>query len=119
MSKKKLTLEQEATVLFYLENHRGKKMKGETRTIMYEVYSYFMDDGRTDAVCSCLDRDTHRKVDNFINDIEWSKDVLTSPRLKKILPDVGTYEEESTQPVKVDIKKVARAIKKRKTTKKK
>lgn len=117
---KKLTLSQEAKVLFWLENYKGKIMKGDSRELLYEIYSFFNgSDGRTSSVCSCLDRDTHRKVEGYINEIEWSKDTIKTPKLKELLPDIGTYEEESTQPVKVDIKKVARAIKKRKQTKKK
>ena len=41
MSKKKLTLEQEVSVLHYLEHTRGKQLKGTNRTYLYEVYSMF------------------------------------------------------------------------------
>lgn len=108
MNKKQLTLEQETTVLFYLENHRGKQMKGETRNIMYEIYSYFMNDGRNSSVCSCLDRDTFKKVDGFINTIDWSEQTKTSDKMKQVLPQKYVepiqelYEEESTQPVDMD-----------------
>ena len=116
---RKLTLEQEASVLFYLENHRGKIMKGETRELMYEIYSYFSKDGRNSKVCSCLDRDTFKKVDGFINVIDWSEETKTSERMKKVLPSRWVEpikemeEEESTQPVKVDVKKLQKAIEKK------
>lgn len=109
MNKKTLTLEQEATVLFYLENHRGKQMKGETRTIMYEIYRYFQQD-RDSTICSCLDRDTFRKVDGFINSIEWSEQTKTSDKMKQVLPEQWVEpiqemeEDESTQPI--DMKEV-------------
>lgn len=104
MSKKQLSLEQEATVLFYLENYRGKQMKGEARVIMYDIYRYFKQD-RDKDVCSCLDRDTFKKVDGFINSIEWSEQTKTSPKMKQVLPQqyvepIPEMEEEvSTQPI--------------------
>lgn len=121
MSKKQLSLEQEALVLFYLENHRGKQMKGETRTMVYDIYRMFQQD-RDASVCSCLDRDTFRKVDGFINNIEWSEQTKTSPKMQQVLPEKYVepiqefYEEESTQPVEVDMEKLAKAIEKRKKT---
>lgn len=121
MSKKTLTLEQEANILFYLENHRGRQMKGEARTLMYDIYRYFQQD-RDGSVCTCLDRDTFRKVDGFINTVDWSEETRTSPKMQQVLPDkyvepiVEMSEEldESTQPVEVDMEKVSKAIKKRK-----
>jgi len=115
---KKLTLEQEASVLHYVEHHRGKKMHGEQRKYMYDIYRIFKQD-RDDKVCTCLDRDTHNKVEGFIKSIEWSDEVKSSPKMKELLPD--SYEpiilkEKSTQPVKVDVKKLAKAVKKRKST---
>ncbi len=118
MSKKKLTLEQEASVLHYLEHTRGKQLKGVNRTYLYEVYSMFSNDGRSVNTCSCLDRDTHKKVDNFINTIDWSEGTKTSKKMKQVLPNQYVepieIEEEQTQPVKVDIDKLAKGIKKRK-----
>lgn len=115
---KKLTLEQEASVLHYVEYHRGKKMHGEQRKYMYDIYRMFKQD-RDDKVCTCLDRDTHNKVEGFIKSIEWSDEVKSSSKMKELLPD--SYEaiilkEKSTQPVKVDVKKLAKAVKKRKAT---
>ncbi len=121
MSKKKLTLEQEASVLHYLEHTRGKQLKGTNRTYLYEVYSMFSNDGRTIKTCSCLDRDTHKKVDNFINTIDWSEGTKTSEKMKQVLPNQYVepieIEEEQTQPVKVDIDKLAKAVKKKRKAK--
>lgn len=115
--RKQLTLEQEASVLFYLENHRGKQMKGETRELMYEIYSYFSSDGRTSSVCTCLDRDTFKKVDGFINTIEWSEETKSSAKMKQVLPSKYVEpiieEEESTQPV--DMNEVLESMKIRTT----
>jgi hypothetical protein len=122
MSKKTLTLEQEALVLAYLEYHHGKQMKGETRVMMYDIYRIFQQD-RDKDVCSCLDRDTFKKVEGFINNIEWSEETRSSEKMKQLLPSLYLepiqIEEESTQPVEVDIEKLAKAIQKRKRTTKK
>jgi len=116
--KKKLTIEQEAIVLHYLEYTRGKQLKGANRAYLYDVYTIFSNDGRSVKTCSCLDRDTHRKVDNFINTIEWSEKTKTSQKMKQVLPkqyvEPIEIEEVQTQPVKVDIDKLAKAIKKTK-----
>ena len=102
--KKKLTLEQEALVLFYLENHRGKQIKGEHKEIVYEIYRFFKQD-RDSSVCNCLNRDTAKKVDGFINTIDWSEKTKSSPKMKQLLPDLYVEpieeieEEVSTQPV--------------------
>ena len=117
MSKFKLDVTKEALVLYYIENYRGRTMKGEARETMYEVYQLFKNDGRTSSVCTCLDRDTHNKVENFINEIEWSEETLSSSKMKQVLPNVYVepqiQEEESTQNVKVDIKKLQKAIEKK------
>ena len=103
MSKIKLDITQEALVLFYLKNYRGRTMKGEARQTMYDVYALFKNDGRTSSVCSCLDRDTHNKIDGFINNIDWSEETLSSPTMKEVLPDKWVepieIEEVSTQPI--------------------
>tara|TARA_R110000803_G_scaffold102451_1_gene170540 strand:+ start:558 stop:965 length:408 start_codon:yes stop_codon:yes gene_type:complete len=115
--KKKLTIEQEATVLHYLEYTRGKQLKGANRAYLYDVYTIFSNDGRSVKTCSCLDRDTHRKVDNFINTIEWSEWTKSSEKMKQVLPKMyieAIEEEIQTQPVKVDMDKLAKAIKKTK-----
>jgi len=119
MSKKrKLSLEEEASVLHYLEHTRGKPMKGVNRGYMYEVYSIFSGDGRSVSTCSCLDVDTHRKVDNFINTIEWSEKTKTSAKMLQVLPkqyvEPIEIEEEQTQPVEIDLDKLSKAIEKRK-----
>lgn len=115
---KKLTLEQEASVLHYIEYHRGKKMYGEQRKYMYDVYRFFKQD-RDEKVCTCLDSDTHKKVDGFINSIDWSDDVIQSAKMKQLLPDIYVepikIKEVSTQPVKVNMDKLAKSIKKRKS----
>jgi hypothetical protein len=119
--KKKLTIEQEAIVLHYLEYTRGKQLKGANRAYLYDVYTIFSNDGRSVKTCSCLDRDTHRKVDNFINTIEWSEKTKTSQKMKQVLPkqyvEPIEIEEVQTQPVKVDMDKLAKAIKKTKAKK--
>ena len=122
MSKKnKLTLEQEASVLHYLEYTRGKQLKGTNRTYLYDVYNIFSSDGRSEKTCSCLDRDTHKKVDNFINTIEWSEGTKTSEKMKQVLPNQYVepiwIEEEQTQPVEIDLEKLSKAIEKRKAKK--
>ena len=113
MSKKKLTLEQEVIVLHYLEYHRDKAMKGEQRGSMYDVYRLFSGD-RDASVCSCLDRDTHRKVDNFINNIDWSEETRQSAKMKQVLPHlyIEPIEEESTQPI--DMSEVVKGMNKSK-----
>lgn len=111
MNKKKLTLEQEATVLFYLEKYHGRQMKGEGKELLYEIYRYWKQD-RDSKVCSCLDRDTYKKVTNFINTIDWSEQTKTSPKMQQVLPEQYVepieIEEESTQPV--DMKEVLEAM---------
>jgi hypothetical protein len=117
--KNKLTLEQEASILHYIEYGRGKQMKGVQREYMYDIYSMFSNDGRSVSTCTCLDRDTHRKVDNFINKIEWSEKTKTSEKMKQLLPD--SYIEPvplvQTQPLKMDLEKLSKAIEKRKAKK--
>jgi hypothetical protein len=119
--KKQLSLEQEALVLAYLEYHRGRQMKGDARQIVYDIYRIFQQD-RDKDVCSCLDRDTFKKVEGFINNIEWSEETRSSEKMKQLLPNLYLepiqIEEESTQPVEVDIEKLAKAIQKRKRIKK-
>lgn len=116
MSKIKLTLEQEAKVLAYLEYHHGRQMKGETRTFMYDIYRWFKQD-RDASVCSCLDRDTFKKVEGFINTIDWSEETRSTEKMKQLLPNLYLepiqIEEESTQPVEVDMVKLEKAIKRR------
>ena len=116
MSKIKLTLEQEAKVLAYLEYHHGKQMKGDGRIMMYEVYRFFKQD-RDQSVCTCLDRDTFKKVEGFINNIDWSDEMRQSPKMQQVLPSAYLepieIEEVSTQPVSVDMAKLEKAIKRR------
>ena len=116
MSKQKLTLSQEATVLFWIENYRGKQMKGESRVTLYEIYRYFKQD-RDKDVCTCLDRDTHKKVEGFINNIDWSEETRTSEKMKQVLPDSYIepleLEEVSTQPI--DMSEVLESMKIRTT----
>lgn len=119
--KKQLSLEQETIVLFYLENYRGKQMKGEARKMMYDIYRYFQQD-RDASICSCLDRDTFKKVEGFINNIDWSEETKQSPKMQQVLPSQYVepieIEEESTQPVEVDMAKLEKAIKRRSRKKK-
>lgn len=119
--KKQLTLEQEVKVLFYLENYRGTQIKGEHKELLYEIYRWWVQD-RDSKVCDCLNRDTAKKVDGFIGTIDWSEETKTSPKMQQLLPNKYVEpipeieEEESTQPVEVDMEKLAKAIEKRKKT---
>ena len=106
MEKQKLQIEQEANMLYYLLYQKGKIMKGDTRANMYEIYRYFKQD-RDANVCSCLDRDTSRKVDGFIDSYSWSDEVRFSPRFAEVFPHLAQikeelkeeFVEESTQPI--------------------
>jgi len=116
---KKLTEQQEIIVLHFIENCRGKSTYGDCRKYMYDVYKIFKNDGRDVSTCSCLDRDTARKVDGFINIVEWSDEIRSTARFKSILPHLYKEIEEesiedSTQPVTVDLDKLAKAVTKRK-----
>jgi hypothetical protein len=86
---------------------------------MYDVYRFFKQD-RDEKVCTCLDSDTHKKVDGFINSIDWSDEVRQSAKMQQLLPDIYVepikIKEVSTQPVKVNMDKLAKSIKKRKST---
>jgi hypothetical protein len=109
MEKQKLTIEQEAQMLVYILYHKGRIMKGETRAMMYEIYRYFKQD-RDASICSCLDRDTSRKVDGFIDSYSWSDEVRFSPRFAEAFPHLAQikeelkeeFVEESTQPIDMD-----------------
>jgi len=105
MEKIKLSYEQEANMLYYLLNQRGRVMKGDVRGNMYEIYKYFNGD-RDESICSCLDRDTARKVDNFINGYSWSDETRFTPRFRDAFPHLALVKEElqtepeiSTQPI--------------------
>lgn len=117
MGKVSLALEQEAFVLAYLEYHRLKQMKGDSRQIVYDIYRIFKQD-RDSSICGCLDVDTFKKVEGFINNIEWSEETRQTEKMKQLLPNLYLepiqIEEESTQPVEVDMAKLAKAIKRRK-----
>ena len=121
MSKHKITVEQEEKVLEYIQHHRGQNMKGLQRNEMYNIYSMFASDGRNVNTCSCLDRDTHKKVDNWINRIEWSTNSRTTPKMKSLLPEnyIEPVEDISTQPIKIDLDKLSKSIEKRKNAMKK
>ena len=118
MSKKQLTYEQEVEILHFIEYCQGKSTHGDCRGYMYEIYQMFMNDGRNAGVCSCLDRDTARKVNNFIGGYSFSDEIRFTDRFHKLLPHLAlvreeVIEEESTVDVKVDMSKFT----KKKTTK--
>jgi len=108
MEKQKLPIEKEANMLYYLIHQRGKVMKGDTRANMYEIYNYFKGD-RDASICSCLDRDTAKKVDGFIDSYSWSDDTRFSPRFAEVFPHLAVVKEElelepeiSSQPIDMD-----------------
>ena len=116
----KLTIEQEAKMLLWYSEFSKGMIKGHGREMMYEIYSYMRND-RNSNVCKCLDPDTHKKVLNFIGGYDWSEEIRKTPRFAEILPHLALqddedviFEIENNQPVKVDLGKVAKALKKKK-----
>jgi hypothetical protein len=104
-------------MLFYIIHQRGKMMKGEVRDNMYQIYRYFKGD-RDASMCSCLDRDTYKKVDGFIDSYTWSDDTRKSDRFRDIFPHLALIKEEleipleiePNQPVSVDMEKLAKVL---------
>lgn len=115
--KKQLSLEQEAKVLAYIQYHRGRQIKGQSKELLYEIYRFWKQD-RDSKICDCLNVDTYKKVEGFIGTIEWSEETRSSEKIKQLLPNLYLepiqIEEESTQPVEVDMAKLEKAIKRRK-----
>jgi hypothetical protein len=94
----KLTLEQETTILFYIENYQGKSSKHMDRGLMYEIYNFFNPkEGRGTHVCTCLDKDTHGKVNNMISSYTFSDKIRFTPRFHQLLPQLALFKEEEIE----------------------
>ena len=96
---KQLTYEEEVLVLAFIEYCQGHSMKGECRSHTYDVYKLFKNDGRDSGTCSCLDRDTAHKVDNFITSYTFSDKIRFTERFHKLLPHLALIEEEAKKPL--------------------
>jgi hypothetical protein len=96
---KQLTYEEEVLVLAFIEYCQGHSMKGDCRAHMYDVYKLFKNDGRDSGTCSCLDRDTAYKVDNFITSYTFSDEVRLTERFAKLLPHLALIKEEAEKPL--------------------
>jgi hypothetical protein len=96
---KQLTYEEEVLVLAFIEYCQGHSMKGDCRGHMYDVYKLFKNDGRDSSTCSCLDRDTAHKVDNFITSYTFSDEVRLTERFAKLLPHLALIKEEAEKPL--------------------
>jgi len=90
----KLTIEQEAKILFYIENFQGKNSRHMDRKLMYEIFNFFNPkEGRGDHVCTCLDKDTYNKVNNMISSYTFSDEMRFSPRFHDLLPHLALVKE--------------------------
>jgi len=96
---KQLTYEEEVRVLAFIEYCQGHSMKGDCRGHMYDVYKLFKNDGRDSGTCSCLDKDTAHKVDNFITSYTFSDEVRLTQRFAKLLPHLALIKEEAEKPL--------------------
>ena len=96
---KQLTYEEEVVVLAFIEYCQGNSMKGDCRGHMYDVYKLFKNDGRDSGTCSCLDKDTAHKVDNFITSYTFSDEVRLTERFAKLLPHLALIEESANEPL--------------------
>lgn len=119
--KKKLTYEQEVNALTFIQYCQGHSTRGDCRGHMYDIYKLFKDDGRTAAVCTCLDGDTAKKVDGFISTYTFSDEIRKTERFRSLLPHLAlieesskdSLEEESTVELdKIDLTKLNKVIKK-------
>lgn len=96
---KQLTYQEEIVVLAFIEYCQGHSMKGDCRAHMYDVYKLFKNDGRDSSTCSCLDRDTAHKVDNFITSYTFSDEVRLTERFRKLLPHLALIKEDAEKPL--------------------
>ena len=96
---KQLTYEEEVLVLAFIQYCQGHSMKGDCRAHMYDVYKLFKNDGRDSGTCSCLDKDTAHKVDNFITSYTFSDEVRLTQRFAKLLPHLALIKEEAEKPL--------------------
>ena len=97
--KTKLTFEQEANVLLFIETCQGNSTRGECRNHMYEIYKLFKNDGRDASVCTCLDGDTAKKVDNFITSYTFSDESRFTNRFHSLLPHLALIKKEAEKPL--------------------
>ena len=90
----KLTIEQEAKILFYIENFQGKNSRHMDRKLMYEIFNYFNPrEGRGEHVCTCLDKDTYNKVNNMISSYTFSDEIRFTERFHSLLPHLALVQE--------------------------
>ncbi len=97
--KKKLEYVQEVKILYFIENCQGASHRGDCRLDMYEIYQMFKNDGRNSGVCTCLDNDTAKKVDNFITSYTFSDEIRFTERFHKLLPNLALIKEEAKKPL--------------------
>jgi len=92
----KLTIEQEVKILFYIENYQGKTSKNMDRSLMYEIFNFFNPrEGRGVHVCTCLDKDTHSKVNNMISGHTFSDEIRFTERFHALLPHLALVKEDA------------------------
>ena len=96
---KKVTYVEEVKILAFIEYCQGHSMRGECRERMYEVYQMFMNDGRNSGVCTCLDGDTAKKVDNFVGGYSFSDKIRFTERFHKLLPHLALIKEDAKKPL--------------------
>lgn len=96
---KKLDYTEEVKILAFIEYCQGHSMRGDCREHMYEIYQMFKNDGRNSGTCSCLDRDTAHKVDNFITSYTFSDEVRLTERFHKLLPHLALIKEDAEKPL--------------------
>lgn len=103
MSKIQLTFEQEAKILFYIENFQGRHPKNMDRKLLYEIFNYFNPkEGRGEHVCTCLDKDTVNKVAKMIVGYTFSDEMRFTPRFQSIFPHLALVKEEAEKEVEVE-----------------
>ena len=113
--------EKEVEILHFIQYCQGNSMRGDCRQYMYDVYQMFKNDGRNSGVCTCLDSDTAKKVDNFITAYTFSDKIRLTEKFRQLLPHLALIEESAKKPLeekstveldKIDLDKINKAIKK-------
>lgn len=99
MSKRKLEYIEEVKILAFIEYCQGNSTRGDCRNNMYEIYTMFKNDGRNSGTCTCMDRDTAKKVDNFITSYTFSDEIRFTERFHKLLPSLALIKEEAEKPL--------------------
>jgi len=97
--KKELKEIEEVKILAFIEYCQGSSTRGTCRDDMYEIYSMFKSDGRNSGSCTCLDRDTAKKVDNFITSYTFTDKTRFTERFAKLLPHLALIKEEAKKPL--------------------